>query len=312
MSTVIDIPIPRGAQTADTADLSLREDAELTKADVEKLSRGQPWIEANVIREILFHADCHVYAGLEMGRLLLWSKTILRRGEFDSWIANNFKLKRRSAYNYMQLARYALAHPSMAEPMARMGLRNALEMARLPDAITEDICSGRLPELEPTELETLTYPDLKKRLAKIEKERAELADQVEGYKRRTKELEEEEEEEAVAQGRLTRGAQKKVIKKIDDLRDEFDKLMAEIGQTLDTAANRCATGELDVSVRLRVRGFAAYISAYADIENARFRTISGDDVTGEEQNEPWNRSRPMSDHYELPAGRVLPFMGEGQ
>jgi len=279
----------------------------LAGINIDRLSLGQPWDEAVVLRQVLMHTETIVQSAAEVGRLLLWSKATLQ-GTFQTWCDANLPFSTRTAYNYMQVSRFFLDHPSLMEPLSKVGLKKALLIAAMPrDQVEQVVADGQVAEVPLSELEAIPYPELKKRLAQAEKARNEAEADVSSLRESLEETKKDRDETLATVGLLRSGSQKEALKKIKEWQEEFDGVMAKIGFGLDQLATRTTAGELDISVRLRIRGFAAYMAAYTDAEDVRFRCLSGEDVTGAEMSEPWRGDRPMSDEFELPRGRAIPF-----
>ncbi|MEX0998797.1 MAG: DUF3102 domain-containing protein [Thermodesulfobacteriota bacterium] len=87
---------------------------ELYKDDFEKREFVENYVDA--IREELFiRCKAFKYHIFEIGKLLCELKTILRHGEFQNWIDNNFEFCRKTAHNFMKVYRACMGHPEVVE-----------------------------------------------------------------------------------------------------------------------------------------------------------------------------------------------------
>ena len=88
---------------------------------------------------------------IEAGRLLLQAKELVPRGEWLSWLADNCEVSKRSAQEYMQLARtHKEMDPANARRVAHLSLREALKELREPST-TDSPVAATSPHSKPRE-----------------------------------------------------------------------------------------------------------------------------------------------------------------
>ncbi len=278
-------------------------------AAMEPWSDGRPWDSELVLREILHYGEQAVVSAYEIGRRLVWTKLTLDNRHFEAWCSKNLPFSQRTVQNYMRVAEWLRTRPSLLEPLARAGLKKALLLTSLPEDDAQALAEeGLIPsaDLDLAEVEHLPYLELQKRLQREKRQAVKRDSELAREKARADGAEAELQALQARIGAAQTADEKEARKLLEQWRNEFDLVAAKVGLGLDVLSRR--SGEFSQSTQFLVRGFAAYLRGYGELEDCRCRALLGEFVTGAEWPSREGDDRPGGrSTYRLPEGRFLPF-----
>lgn len=198
-----------------------------------KLSDGRAWNPNVVISEINGHVQTAMVAYYEAGKRLLWAKHVIGHGGFEAWIEDNFPFSYRTARKWMQVARWMLEHPEARKVTGGLTLKKTLLLTQLPPELSQHLEeTGGLPELAEGDLETMSYPDLKRR---VEELKAEVEGLEESRRLTQNELERKDRRIAELAGDPV-GTDEDVIAALDGMHDRMQEVLAVYGTKLQNLA----------------------------------------------------------------------------
>ena len=151
--------------------------SDVSPAIIAACSGGRDWDNQAVAEEVCFHVGRGMQHFFEAGKWLLWARHKLGHGLFLGWMEEEaLPFSGRSARNYMRVAEFLLAHPALQGPLARAGLRKALQITALDDPTLERLIDGTtLPEISNLEeLCDVPYIDLKREVRRLTDQKGQI------------------------------------------------------------------------------------------------------------------------------------------
>ena len=269
-------------------------------AELMPYSDGRPWQQNVVTEEVLSHIQSIMVGVFEVGRRLLWGKSILPHGQFEAWVTLDLGLSVRTSQQYMQVSRFLVDHPGVLKPASRAGVKKLLLLSSLPEELQAQVEeTGLLAEVPLSQLETTPYSVLKGMVQRL-----------------TSELEELKEESATTQNKLRR-AQDRLMEESDP--DEFCRRgrVSEAKKAIEDALHKWARpmddlagswDELAPATRAELVAYCEWLRAFATHEAARLEAIAEQITPGDYGQILREAKFLLAGHaHQLDESRELPF-----
>ncbi len=154
----------------------------------------------------------------------------------------------------------------------------------------------------------MTYTEVKKHLTKEKKRTARLEDSIKRLEQEKEAAEERAIHAEAAMGRLVSADDKAVLEIVTQLHKQLDDTVISVGFQLDQLARRM--DDFPPALQIRIRGLAAYLRDFGELEEARFRLIAGEAVCGAEFPPMDREGAPGADIYQFPEARKPLFYDE--
>ena len=144
------------------------------------LADGRDWAQDLVVSEIASFQAQALICAFEIGKRLLWAKRELGHGRFEGWAEESLAMSGKTRRRFCQYALFFLRHPKLYGQLEGAPVKKILLLTSLPDGDIEAMSEGvSTAGVSMSDVATLPYVELKKRLEKQDREVVRLAAEVE-------------------------------------------------------------------------------------------------------------------------------------
>lgn len=267
------------------------------RPDLKWCSDDRIFDEDVVIQETVLWLSRAVVAHYEIGRRLVWAKEMLPHGEFGDWVQEKLGISERTSQRFMTVATFFHKHPSALNLLQHAKPHQILALSKQADDVVTDILNGRIAGLEPDTIVESNEPELKRKLADLEKklkakeEEAESAnaiatqtkERLEAIKTKTDSLSQQLMDATTVKW-TTDEAQ--LLAHLDRQAQGANNLFHEITVVLKAAMGRVKNGELknDEAAKCIVAkcvAVASHIATLGQLEEMDVRASAGEFIPGE-------------------------------
>lgn len=221
-----------------------------------------------VAMEVRQYEATALLASYEAGRLLLWAKEQLQ-GAFLEWLEENVQISERTAQMRMRLTQ-SIGQRAHLLPMLKDLSQNKV-LALAPEDYDELEREGTIAGMTLEQVREEPYRVLKSRLEKAEAERIKAAD-------RATHAEEEVERLNARIVKLT-DPDPSADDDLAILAEARENLTAAM-KTAGAALDRVATGRRSRAVQVEAANLAAFMLAWAELEEQRFQVLTNKTAPG--------------------------------
>lgn len=277
--------------------------------DLEKWSDGRAWSEQLVLDEIYHYAKAEVLISYEVGRRLIWAKHSLPSGRWSAWCSEHLPWSGAKVRQLMQVAAWLQPHQRLLASSGRLGISKLLEFVKLPPELEQHLGeTGEIGGVSVEDMADMTYTELKRFLEK-EQKRADRAEQEQANaEARAVQAEQRALKAEAAVGQVVAADALAADTMVRQMHKDLDATLIMVGFKLDQLARRI--DEFPPALQIRIRGLASYLRDFAQLEEARFRSLAGEQVFGSEYPEFTRAGEPAADVYQFPKARVPLFFDE--
>ena len=259
---------------------ALPPDERMLRSNEHPLADGRFWNSGEETRRI--HALCEngLLISLEIGQRLLLAKSILGHGVFEGWVDSNMPFSARSCREHMLTARRLGAHPELAKPMARLGLKKARALLAMPkEDLDEFMETGTIAGMSSEDIEGESYRLVVKRLKRRDRELAEKDEQIERERKARIKAEQELSEHLQRAGVLDTGEAAQILAMVNEARERLVGPLVALDVMLKKAAS---SPHLNANGRAQILAHAEWLRRCGALVALGARNAAGEEVCGQE------------------------------